>query len=218
MEQELNFREELQKARKVASRLELRGNENEIDAYWDMLCGLVLVAEEDLRDQDREWEIAGLARELLQYARPLAQYDHMLDNIHQAARRMADALSDHPRLKVELLEFDLSVLERLDKDAESVEEVQEELDDLRHNIELADDGRFDEIKQHGLKHDPVEWTARWEQIIDEVDEKVYKRLTDQPRGMGFCHAYWHERANVLASDYGINWRSLARMNPRVMID
>ena len=218
MEQELNYREELQQARKVASGLQLRGNENEIDAYWEVLCGLVLVAEQDLKEQDCEWEIAGLARELLQYGRPLAQYDHMLDNIHQAAHRMADALSDHPRLKTELLALDLSVLERLGKDAETVTEVQEELDELRHNIELADAGRLDEIKQHGLKHDPVEWTARWEQIIDEADEKVFKRLADQPRGMGFCHAYWHERASVLSSDYDINWRSLARMNPRVMFD
>ena len=69
-----------------------------------------------------------------------------------------------------------------------------------------------------LKHDPVEWTARWEEVIDEVDKIVDSRLEEHPRGMGFCHACWHERAAVLSEQFGIEWRSPARMNPRVLFD
>ena len=68
-----------------------------------------------------------------------------------------------------------------------------------------------------LKHDPVEWTARWEEIIDEADRKAEENLEEMPRGMGFCHAFWHERAAALAS-LGIEWRSPSRMNPGVLFD
>ena len=69
-----------------------------------------------------------------------------------------------------------------------------------------------------LKHDPIEWTARWEEVIDEAEKIVDSRLEDVPRGMGFCHAYWHEKAAVLSEQFGIEWRSPARMNPRVLFD
>lgn len=223
VEQELNFREELQKAREVASKMQMNGHENEIDAYWEILCGLVLVAEEDLKEQQNEWEIASLAREFLQYARPLEGYDHMLSQLYTATKRMVETLSDHPRLKAELIEFELLVVERgqeVNGGRGNMDEyLREDLDELRRNIALADDGKLDEIEQKGhLKRDPVEWTARWEEIIDEADRKVFQRLENHPRGMGFCYAYWHERASVLQADYGLRWRSPAIMNPRVHFD
>ena len=52
----------------------------------------------------------------------------------------------------------------------------------------------------------------------EADKIVEARLVDHPRGMGYCHAYWPERAKVLMSKFGVEWRSPARMNPRVIFD
>ena len=223
VEQELNFREELVKAREVASKVQMHGRESEIDAYWEMLCGLVLVAEEDLKEQQNEWEIASLAREFLQYARPLEGFDHMLSKLYSATKRMVETLSDHPRLKAELIEFEILVVERGQEvnggGGRMGEYLREDLDELYHNIALADEGKLDEIEQKGhLKHDPIEWTARWEEIIDEADREVFRRLGDHPRGMGLCHAYWHERASVLQANYGLRWRSPAIMNPRVHFD
>ena len=195
MEEELNYREELEKARKAAAGIELRGHEDEIDAYWEVVCGTVLLAEHDLHEQENEWEIASLAEEMLR----------------------------HPRLMVRLLKFEKLVLRRIEAmeqhELTITEDVIEEIDRLERNIKLADEGKLTEIPQSGgLKHDPVEWTARWEEIIDEADRKVYENLADTPRGMGFCHAFWHERATVLRKDYQLEWRSPSVMNPRVMFD
>ena len=90
---------------------------------------------------------------------------------------------------------------------------------LQRNIEYAESGEFDLIEEEGhLKHDPVEWTQRWEEVIDEADKIAYERLADHPRGMGFCHAYWYERAQVLEENFGIIWRSPSLMNPGVIFD
>lgn len=223
MEEELNYQEELAKARVTASKLTMNGHEDEIEAYWEVVCGTVLVAEENLHNQDCEWENASLAREMLEYARQLEGFDHMQDNLYQALSRMADAVYEHPRLKAELIEFELKTVKRLENlqggKTELIEELTDELDTLKNNIQLADEGRLNDIPQTGhLKHDPVEWTSRWEEVIDEADRKAYARLADMPRGMGFCHGFWHERAEVLRKDYHLEWRSPGVMNPRVMFD
>ena len=222
--QEPNYREELQKARLAAQAInELHGYPDEIDAYWEVVCGTVVVAEYDLHEQDQLWEIASLARELLQYARPLEQFDHMLDKLYSATKRMIDALSDHPRLKAELLEFEILIMDRVEAQqmgrGNLSTYLREDLAALQANIRLADEGRLSEIPQKGhLKSDPVEWSARWEEIIDEADKKVYELLADCPRGMGFCHAFWHTRTEVLLNDYDLEWCSPSAMNPRVMFD
>lgn len=223
MEEELNYREELKKARQAASKLELRGRESEIEAYWEVICGLVLLAEEDLHSQDHEWEIASLAREFLTYAQPLAQYEHMLNKLYEAAKRMIATIYDHPRLKSQLIAFEIAVLEdieaQLPRPLGILEDLRDELSQLNGLICQANRGELMEPYVVGhLNHDPIELTARWEEIIDEVEQKVQKQLADTPRGMGFCHAYWYTKGNVLRDDYGLEWRSPAIMNPRVLFD
>lgn len=223
MEQELDYRKELEEARKVASKMELRGHEHLTDAYWEVVCGTVLLAEHDLREQDQEWEIASLAREMLIYAERLAGHEQMLDNVYEATRRMLEALYNHPRLKARLLAFEIKLLKQIEaresQKQELLQEAEDELSELQNNIRLADEGRLHEIPQTGhLKGDPIEWTARWEEVIDEADRKVFRKLADTPRGMGFCYAFWHMRAQVLSKDYHLEWKSPQVMNPRVMFD
>lgn len=69
-----------------------------------------------------------------------------------------------------------------------------------------------------LKRDPIESTPEWRKINAEVEKELDEIFKDHPRGMGFCHLYWHEKARLLKEKYGIDWRSPARMNPRVMFD
>ena len=222
MEENINYREEL-----AAIREALKGVSEpyDNDALENMTNGMyccVLIAEQNLQEQRNQYEIGPLAEELLGYGTILEGYDHLLNAVQRATDRMADALSGHPRLKVKLLRLCHLVLQRIEAmhghDLSITEDVWEEISDLKRNIAAADSGNFDQIKGDGmLKHDPVEWTARYEEVIDEVEKIVADRLADHPRGMGFCHAYWHELAEVL-SDYGIEWRSPARMNPGVMFD
>ena len=224
MDQEIDIRKELEAARKRAANFpKLDGSGDAINAYMEVACADVLAAELAHREQDRQWEIASLAREFLRYARPLEGYDHTLNQLYNATRRMAKALYEHPRLKVELLAFFLLVVHRLachiGHELGASEDLPIEIRTLCRNIDLADKGQLDEIPQDGhIKHDPVEWTSRWEEIIDDADTIVFERLADHHRGMGFCHAFWYERAEVLEKEFGLVWRSPAIMNPRIIFD
>ena len=223
MKQKIDYRKELDRAREAVKDLARDGDAETLEAYWEVCCGDVLVAEENLKDQDRVWENASLARELLDIGTYLEGYDSMLDNLYLAVSRMVTTLFDHPRLKLELLELELQLLRRIEAmnghDLDMSEDVQEKIYLYRRNIERADQGNFDDIEQEGhLKQDPIEWSAEYERVIDEADKKVYSLLKDHPRGMGFCFAYWHAKAQVLSEDYGITWRSPSLMNPHVMFD
>lgn len=89
---------------------------------------------------------------------------------------------------------------------------------LKQNINWADQGLLDKIvDRRPLKHDPVEWTRQWEEVIDEVEQKTYKKLKGEPRGMGFCFSYWPALHSALLK-YGIEWRNPRQMNPRVIFD
>lgn len=220
---DINYRKELEKARKVIQGLERTGNADTINAYWDVCCGDVLVAEENAQNMKGEWENASLAKELLDIAAYLEGYDHMLNNLIAAISRMIDVLYDHPSLTLKLLEFKLSVLHRIeaqhDHELAETEDVMQKISLYRHNIDCADNGDFDNIRPIGhLKHDPVEWTAEYESNIDEANRKIETQLDDIPRGMGFCFAYWHAKQQVLKDDYGIEWKTPSQMNPGVIFD
>ena len=225
METENNivYRDELDKARKAVDGLARDGMSTTIDAYWEVCCGDVLVAEENMRNQRRTWENASLAKELLDIAAYLEGYDHMLDNLHTAISRMADITYEHPGLKLRLLEFDLGVLRRIEArighDLDLCEHIMSEISFYERNIERADKGDFENIEQRGhLQHDPIEWSAEYESIIDEAEKKIESKLEGHPRGMGFCFEYWSTKSYVLHNDYGIAWRSPAIMNPGVIFD
>ena len=223
MEKTINYREELEKAREAVKGLKRDGYGSTIDAYWEVCCGDVLVAEENLRKQSCEWENSSLAKEFLDIATYLEGYDHMLERLYSAVSRMVDTIFERPRLKLKLLDFELTVLRRIEAqtghDMSICEHVSNELSFYYRNIKYADSGDFASIEQRGnLKHDPIEWSAEYERIIDDVEKKVGELLSDEPRGMGFCFSYWPTLQRILFRDYGIRWRSPAEMNPGVIFD
>lgn len=219
----MDYRQELEEARKKMLKCKPDGSGLTLGAYWEVCCGDVLVAEQNMSNHDMEWENASLAREFLDIANILEGYDEMLDNVYAAVRRMIDVIHEHPRLKLEILELQLTVLRRIealnDHELDESEDVENELAYYRSNIAYADNGDFDKIVQKGsLKRDPVEWSADYERVIDDADKKIYSLLDGYPYGMGFCFAYWSAKTHILKEDYGIEWRSPAVMNPGVMFD
>ena len=205
-----DFRAELNELRKALT------TEPTAELLQQALDCCVNIAEQSLQEQRCCWQNASLAREAMGYARQLMEHKDMLSVVESSLDDMVEAIYEHPRLKLELMLCRLEALQRLNKPQM---ELEADIAFYRSNIEAADSGRLEDIKQTTmLKHDPVEWTARWEEVIDEVDKIVDSRLEEHPRGMGFCHACWHERAAVLSEQFGIEWRSPARMNPRVLFD
>lgn len=223
MEKEINIRKELEKTRKAVKDLPRTGNGDTIEAYWNVCCGDVLLAEENMRNQSREWENSSLAKEFLDIAEYLEGFDHKLDGLQAAAGRMADAVFDHPSLKLRIFKYRLLVLRRIeclhDCELSTTEDLESIIHFYERNIERADNGEFDSIEQEGiLKRDPVEWSAEYERVIDDAGRRIDELLKGHPRGMGFCHEYWQTKEYVLRTEFGIDWRSPAAMNPGTMFD
>lgn len=179
-------------------------------------------AKEAMEDYKSPWMVAELARKYADAAEILKGYEHLVNTLYSLNKEMLEQIYDHPRLKLRLLRIQLSVLryiEALNGHEQGItKDVSDEIDELSNCIALADEGRLDEIPQTGhLKRDPVEWTARWEEVIDEADRIAYENLRDVPRGMGWCFGFWSERKAALRK-FGIDWRSPSNMNPRVLFD
>ena len=194
-----------------------------LNLYMDICCGCVLEAEELLRQHSGRWEIASLARTCIKYATYLEGFDHLINQLYKVLNRLSRCIFDHPRLKLSVLRLLLTVLHRIEAQTGHelglTEDIAHDARFIERNIEFADSGQLDQIREEGhLHHDPVEWTARWESVIDKADHLVDEALADMPHGMGFCHSVWHTRANFLREYFDIEWRSPAVMNPRVMFD
>lgn len=221
--EEPDYRKALEEARNVTKDLARDGRPATLEAYWEVCCGDVLVAEDNLKSQDKTWENASLVKEFLDIARYLEGYDHMLDNLYYAASRIKEVITDHPRLRLETLKFLQIILHRIesqcDGELSQSEDIQKEISIYQHNIICADKNDFENIQQiRHLKQDPVEWSSKYENIIDEADRKIYSLLKDHPRGMGFCFAYWYTKEKILREEYDIEWKSPAKMNPRIIFD
>lgn len=192
------------------------------DLIWQACMKNVMGALERVRNQEREWEVAGLISAYLNGADDLLAIPLRVDELYSANDSLLEIISDHPRLKLRLLRCQLRVLREIEAEADHdlglTEDVERDVCELSRIIDLADEGRLDEIPQTGhLKRDPVEWTEQWETVIDEADRQAYSRLKNVPRGMGFCFSFWHERQLALHK-LGVEWRNPHQMNPRVMFD
>lgn len=130
-------------------------------------------------------------------------------------------LYDVPRRVLAILRYEQQLLLQTDEatDHPTLESVAEAISRLEDYIdtEHVSDEEFGERWQRHLKADPIERTPLWEDAYLEVQEECDRRLGDTPRGMGFCFAHWSVMSAVLA-ERGIEWRSPAVMNPRVMFD
>ena len=128
---------------------------------------------------------------------------------------------DTPRFTLEILRRELAWLRESEEESDGLpaEDVEADIARLEAYIDpdgLSMDAFCQEYGRH-LRFDPVERTARWEDLYFEVEEECSRRLKGVPRGMGFCFPYWAAKRDVLRK-YGIDWKSPHMMNPRVIFD
>ncbi|MGN0032412.1 MAG: hypothetical protein ACI358_01320 [Candidatus Limimorpha sp.] len=219
---DMSDRERYEHLLKQYSGKKLTGISSDLDNYREICDLCVYLSKQNLEDMDRPWETAELTRVFIHFASHLHQYEHLSNYLYSAVKKMNDCIFDHPRLKVKVLKLFLSVLIDIETqsnhDLSITEDVRNELRLYERNIEFADKGQLGQIRERGhLKSDPVEWTERWEEVIDDADKVAYDNLKDMPRGMGFCYAFWHERTKAL-KQFGIYWKSPKAMNPKVIFD
>lgn len=193
-----------------------------VDAYLEMACGDVMLAEKYARES-KSWLVTPLVKEFVKTAYQLLDSNGTLDTIYSACERIADVIQQHPRLKLsvyELLErIGNAISERDGQEPVGSEHIDYEISMLTFNIEQADRGQYDKIVSYThLKHEPIEWSERWEDVIDDAEREANEQLDDMPRGMGFCFAYWPTLRNILKEKYNLDWRTPAEMNPGVIFD
>lgn len=61
--------------------------------------------------------------------------------------------------------------------------------------------------------DPVELTPEYLSIRYELEEKIDEALEHQRGYYDYCKEYWMVKKLILRSDYGIQWKSPATLNP-----
>lgn len=186
------------------------------------ICEECLAKAEEADRERRPWDVAECARRYADAADILKGYEHMLNSLYSWNSKLLDLIVDRPRLKLRLCRIQLSVLRWIEAlqghELGMADDLADEIRELSSCISLADEGRLDEIPQTELlKRDPVEWTAAWENVIDEADRMAYGELKDVPMHMGWCFAFWSARAAALGK-LGIEWRSPGLMNPGVIFD
>lgn len=179
-----------------------------------------------LQEQQDPSPIAAWAREIIEYGRGVIAQDSLdeqtLGDAYTVLAQITDSVYEHPRLMLQLKQLAHDMVVRGEAMTHEVypikDDIRQEIDALRANIQAADEGRWHDIHDgHMLASDPVEWSKEYEACIDEADHDAYSHLTDCPRGMGFCFAYWAEKENALARR-GIEWHSPSHMNPGVLFD
>ena len=194
------------------------------EAICELVCADALLCEEYVMDFGPAWKNAALCREIVKYMPAIIEFEDKRVIAGNVCHRASEALYNHPRLKLRLMELERHAIIGLSDDrAEDLEmgidPLNAEITRYTLNIMAADQKRFDDIENDGyLRKDPIEWTAEYEDAIAEAEEKAHAELADTPRGMGFCFAYWPTLRSILARDYGIDWHSPAEMNPGVRFD
>ena len=188
----------------------------------------VVALVEEMRNNTREmrsYKNIPLARECVSLLQAITDPEETPLGKALAIEAIVDELSEYdtPRFVLSILRYELQLMEAntepLDEDDPSPQSVAEHIQRLEEYIdtEHVSMEAFDARYPRYIKHDPVERTEQCEEVYYEVEQEIEEQLSDTPRGMGFCFAYWSARRAALAKR-GIEWYSPATLNPRVMFD
>ena len=217
----MDLNQHLEDIKKKIKNTPLSEEECDIQLYSEYLDVMAQLAEEHLQDHYKEWENALFVKEYLQYAPVLKAYGRPAEQLYAVGKKLSDAFNEHPRLKVILLNWMKQLLnhpEVQQKTEDTAEMLNQEINALNRNIRLADAGKLDQIGTNDFfKTDPVEWTDKWEDCIDDVYQEMEKLMAEDDYQAGISLHYWALKAKVL-KEHGIAWKSPAAMNPDFIFD
>ncbi len=220
---------DMEKARKVIAEHPGIDSKETREAHRDMCCAYVILIIKNYREGEEEWLTGPMAKSFVEDAEVLLSLDDKesdtadyLQSIYNCLSYLTDYISERPRLLARLYRMNVEVIARLgsvvDADGNGLTKARKDVEWVEANIKAADEMRYNDIVNRShLKHDPLEWTREWEDVIDDVDVEAYKKLGGYRRGMGFCFAFWSARHTALRKR-GLSWRDPQMMNPGVMFD
>ena len=215
----MDLNTQLEDIKKKMKTTPLSEEKSDIQLYMECLEVMTKLSEEHLQDHYKEWENALFVKEYLHYAPALLAYTNDAVALYGIGKRLADTFNEHPRLKVVLLNWLKSLMNRQEaQDQDAVADMNQEINALNRNIRLADAGKLEQIGVNDFfKTDPIEWTDKWEDCIDEVYQKMEAQMEKDDYQAGISLQYWALKTKVL-KDFGIEWRSPAVMNPDCIFD
>lgn len=133
---------------------------------------------------------------------------------------LADCISelDIPRFSLKMREYQLSIYDQAEGCETSRQDIEKDIERLKDYLNplISVNAWCRKYNRH-LKFDNVERSPEWEEVIYLVEKEVAEELKGEPRGMGFCYAYWSAKRAALAR-HGIEWASPHITNPGVIFD
>ncbi len=163
------------------------------------------------------WKNIPLGREAFELMRALpdvlpGEYETAAEKAHlleQMLEQMEETTT--PRLCIEVREY-MQSLDPTNED--NVEQLQKLRDFIDPALSVQE---YCQRHHRMLRFDPVERSPEFEAAIYDATREAVESVSDMPRGMGFCFAYWPALAAAL-SRRGVEWRSPQQMNPGVLFD
>ena len=217
----MDLNTQLEDIKKKMKTTPLSEEKENVQLYMDYLDVMTQLAEEHLQDHYKEWENALFVKEYLHYAPALLAYTNEAAALYGLGKRLTETFNEHPRLKVILLNWLKSLSNRPEMQGQpqdGMEAIQQEINALTRNIRLADAGKAEQIGANDFfKTDPVEWTDKWEDCIDEVYQKMEDLMAKDDYQAGTSSRYWALKTQVL-KEFGIDWKNPAAMNPDFIFD
>ncbi len=123
----------------------------------------------------------------------------------------------HPRLSETLINAMYLLARRADYTVGDKDWLEAEERHWVYNLSYAHENRPTRIKPHPndtYLRDSVEWSSKWEKVIDKVDEQVEQELgIVHPNRSSYGVREWTVRARILEEKYDILWLSPKDLNP-----
>lgn len=69
-----------------------------------------------------------------------------------------------------------------------------------------------------IKHDKKEDDPKFQAQIKAAEEEADAALFEIKGKMGYCHAFWEKKKQILKEKYGIKWKSPAELNRHIKFD
>jgi hypothetical protein len=68
--------------------------------------------------------------------------------------------------------------------------------------------------------DPLDTDLKYEAIMAEASKRADDELAREGtvRVMGYCHAFWRRKKEILQRDYGLEWKTPAELYPGIRFD
>ncbi len=118
-------------------------------------------------------------------------------------------------------DFDERLIDGFDELSELFESSSRDMDLLKREIEKSNPMYLTEphnsYKKGNLYFDDVELTEEYKKIEKKVETEIKLRHLFISKKLGYVHHYWECKRKILHR-YGIEWRSPAEMNPRIIFD